>query len=164
MGLLLNAISSDSLEVMDEKRTDIARYIEGNHSNETDHNCIPLLWSAIESSSKKVINYLAGFGPQAAYQYSAKTKPTEHAEAPRLFQDLDKQLPKFLGIVGNRHRENAFTAVIPSAPQDEKLPFTKKILSLFLAQKHFAVHVSTSSALASSEILRIISRIEDCFY
>ncbi|KAL5536837.1 hypothetical protein ACEPAF_660 [Sanghuangporus sanghuang] len=121
---------------MKECLEDLTRYVDSNHSNETDHNRIPLLWSAIESNSKKVIDYLAGSGPLAAYQYYAKTKTIERAEALRLLQDLDKQLPKLLGIVGNRRGENALTTVILSAPQDEKLPLAKKILSLFPAQTY----------------------------
>ncbi|KAL5531740.1 hypothetical protein ACEPAG_4617 [Sanghuangporus baumii] len=146
------------LTVHGKKRKDLARYIEGDHSNKKDHNRIPLLWSAIESNSKKVIDYLAGSGPLAAYQCYAKTKTTERAEALRLFQDLDKQLPKLLGIVGNRHGENVLTAVILSAPQDEKLPLAKKILSLFPAQKYLQSTIAftgwASTHIAASEDLR----------
>lgn len=126
------------LTVHGKKRKDLARYIEGGHSHsyDNDRDRIPLLWTAIQNDSKKVIDYLAGSGPLAAYQYYAKTKSTERAEAFRQLQDFDKQLPKLLGIVGNRRGENALIAAILSGRQENKLAMAKKILSLFPAQKY----------------------------
>lgn len=123
------------LTVHGKKRKDLARHIEGNHP-ESRSNELPLLWTAIRFNAKKVIKYISGPGPLIAFRYYAATKTSERAMGLRNIQDLDKQLPKLLGIEPNNRGETTLTAAIIDANEKERASLAKMVLALFPAQKY----------------------------
>ncbi|KAH8111009.1 ankyrin repeat protein [Phellopilus nigrolimitatus] len=128
------------LTVHGKKRKDLARRGDAHASKQSANTEIPLLWSAIRESAKKVVEYLSGSGPLVAYRYYSMTKSTERAEGLRKFQDLDKHLPMLLGVLPNARRETALTATILSRERKEKLSMAKRILSLFPTQASNLLH------------------------
>ncbi|KAF8654880.1 hypothetical protein AX16_003341 [Volvariella volvacea WC 439] len=84
------------LYVHGKKRVDLAR-----KNDPSAHGILrvahPLLWQACSVGAEKIIDYLAGEGPLAAYKFYANSNSTEIASRIRYTKDLEKVLPEWLG-------------------------------------------------------------------
>ncbi|PCH39932.1 ankyrin [Wolfiporia cocos MD-104 SS10] len=87
---------------------------------------LPLLWDAATSCALKVIEYLKGEQPLAAYQYYASTHSDSRACYIRRLPDLASVLPDWIGWTTNSLNESAMTAAVMSS----ELVVIKTLLSM----------------------------------
>lgn len=134
------------LTVHGKKRKDLANHGDVHARNDSTEE-LPLLWLAARNQAKKIIAYLAGDGPLAAYRYYASTSSEERALDLRK-RTFDKMLPALLGITPNIRNETTLTAVLVGLlgengrEEKDKLDILKYILSQFPSQAKAYLHSS----------------------
>ncbi|EAU82414.1 ankyrin repeat protein [Coprinopsis cinerea okayama7 len=99
------------LNVHGKKRADLARKNDPNAVG-NDSESPPLVWLAAKHGAVKIIEYLAGERPLAAFRHHATAGNTPRAEQLRRVPDLEKALPSWLGWVIDHVGESPLTAAI----------------------------------------------------
>ncbi|KAF7300964.1 Ankyrin repeat protein [Mycena indigotica] len=136
------------LNVHGKKRMDLAKRNDPNASNETDKFEAPLVWRAISSNAKKVLDYLLSERPLEAYRYYAATNNTDTSRLLKQTPDLDKVLPEWLGLTITPVGESPLTAALISKKMDiitylfSKLP---KLMSTAVDERIKFLGVNTVS-------------------
>lgn len=101
------------LNVHGKKRKDLATKNDPNANRQAVQNRnLPLLWDAAKAGALRVIAYLKGDLPLAAYRYYASTHSDERATYLRRAPDLASMLPQWLGWSMNQLNESAITTAI----------------------------------------------------
>jgi hypothetical protein len=114
------------LTVHGKKRTDLAKRSDPNAVESFTEDFVPMLWKAIQNDSPKVVTYLRGDGPLAAYRFYAATHSDERAIHLQKTPDLAAVLPGWLGWTVSTLGESPLTAAVLG----NKLEMMKKLHDL----------------------------------
>ncbi|KAF8075783.1 ankyrin repeat protein [Lyophyllum atratum] len=113
------------LTVHGKKRTDLAKMNDPNATQGFD--LYPLVWKAADKGATKIVEYLAGDHPLAAYRHYASTGVDERAYQLRRILDLEKVLPQWLGwSISNLGDSPLMAAILSGNLETIKMLFAKK--------------------------------------
>ncbi|PCH39851.1 ankyrin [Wolfiporia cocos MD-104 SS10] len=154
------------LNVYGKKRKDLATKNDPNANRQAVQNRnLPLLWDAAKAGALRVIAYLEGDLPLAAYRYYASTHSDERATYLRRAPDLASVLPQWLGWSMNQLNESAITTAILG----DNLVVLKELLTMqpkemeqaLIAKIKFAEYNHISVAAASGVAPEIFDYLLD---
>jgi hypothetical protein len=137
------------LSVHGKKRTDLAKHNDPNASQAEVKAVIPLLWQAVSNGATKLMDYLLGDRPLAAYKFYASSNSSDVAKLLKRTPDLAKVLPEWLGWTVSPLGESPLTAAIVST--GKKLDIVK-----FLFEKSPRLMAST---LHERQVLFVIDLV-----
>ena len=123
------------LKVGGKRRVDIAK-LKQNQRKTVSYN-YDLLRSAIGSGASKVIDYLAGPRPIAAFTYYAETHDDDIAQYLRSIDNLGAVLPDLLGWRSNELNESPLLCAVI----DNRLNVLKQLLTLKPSLMEEALHL-----------------------
>ncbi|KAH6890099.1 ankyrin repeat protein [Coprinopsis sp. MPI-PUGE-AT-0042] len=124
------------LNVNGKKRADLARKNDPNAAGSVD--VIPLVWQAARAGANKILEYLAGDKPLAAFRYHATACSTSRAEQLRRTPDWGQALPKWLGwLISDLGESPLSAAILGNNLETIKVLFAKqpKLLKSALHEK-----------------------------
>nr|GAT51113.1 ankyrin repeat protein [Mycena chlorophos] len=123
------------LNVHGKKRTDLAKRNDPNGTGNDDVDAFqaPLVWKAVSFGSTKVLDYLLGGRPLAAYQYYAATANSDTARLLKRTMDLETKLPEWLGLAISPVGESPLTAALINLKLDMLKYLSNKVPQLFEA-------------------------------
>jgi hypothetical protein len=133
------------LNVNGKKRADLAQKNDPNAAGSV--NVIPLVWQAARGGADKIIEYLSGDKPLAAFRYHATACNTVRAEQLRRTPDLEQVLPKWLGwIISDLGESPLSAAILGNKLETIKVLFAKqpKLLKSALHEKYGPSHIVQS--------------------
>lgn len=106
------------LSVHGKKRKDLAQKNDPD-AQKDDGPALPLLWKAFRAGSLKMIDYLSGDGPAAAYKFYASSNEGDRAEKIRaMLPNFTSALPRLLGWTSSNLNESPLTAALLSGEID----------------------------------------------
>ncbi|TFK24215.1 ankyrin repeat protein [Coprinopsis marcescibilis] len=100
------------LDVHGKKRGDLAKKNDPNATSASEKQTEPLVWHAAGVGSKKIMEYLSGAKPLAAFRYYATHYSDSRAEQLRRVADLEQVLPAWLGWSSNALGDSPLTAAV----------------------------------------------------
>ncbi|KLO11509.1 ankyrin [Schizopora paradoxa] len=118
------------LTVKGKKRKDLASEGHKQALSNQQVTQIPLLWQALRVGAVKIVEYLLGPGPLAAFRFYASTSTSKYAERLRTVPDLDKRMPALLGLTPNLRKETALSAILLGTSKENSLKMAKLLFAL----------------------------------
>ncbi|PFH47157.1 hypothetical protein AMATHDRAFT_68340 [Amanita thiersii Skay4041] len=113
------------LNVHGKKRADLARKNDPDATSEIQD--FPLLWRALRQGAQKIVDYVSGERPYAAYRSYAMSHHDERAERLRRIDNLKELLPLWHGWRVNSLGESPLTAAVLNGKVDMvKILFVKR--------------------------------------
>lgn len=118
------------LTVKGKKRKDLASEGHKQILSNQQATQIPLLWQALREGAVKIVEYLLGPGPLAAFRFYASTSTSKYAERLRTVPDLDKRMPMLLGLAPNLRKETPLSAILLGTTKENSLKMAKLLFAL----------------------------------